>query len=111
MEITIQDLMDRLPKAFVPEKAAGVNASVLFHLTGEMGGDWVVTIKDQTCVVTQGRKDNTNLIFAAEAQDCLDIFTGKLDEMRAFMQGKLRLTGDMGLATKLAGFFDVQKAV
>lgn len=105
MEESIQGLMERLPSAFQPEKAQGVSATVWFHLTGEKGGDWVVTIADQLCKVEKGMSDYPKLTFTADAQDCLDIFHGKMDGMKAFMQGRLRLAGDMMLAMKLASFF------
>jgi putative sterol carrier protein len=104
-DITIQDLMDRLPLSFLPEKAAGINAVVLFNLTGDRGGQWGVTIQDQHCTVAPGNIANPNVTLTADAQDCLDIFTGKLDGMKAFMQGKLKVTGDWGLAMKLTGLF------
>ena len=106
-EITIQKLMESLPKAFLPEKAAGVNATVLFDLTGEKGGKWGVTIQDQVCTVAPGPLENPKLTLTADAQDVLDIFTGKLDAMRAFMTGKLHMLGDMGLAMKLMNFFSI----
>ncbi len=104
-DLAIEDLMAKLPSAFLPEKAAGVNAVVQFNLSGERGGDWYVTIHDQACTVEPGAAQAPNLVFSAAAQDCLDILTGKLDGMRAFMTGKLKLSGDMGLAMKLVGFF------
>jgi putative sterol carrier protein len=106
-EITIQHLMDLLPKAFLPEKAAGVSATVLFDLAGEKGGKWGVTIKDQTCAVVPGPLENPRLTLSANAQDLLDIFTGKLDAMKALMSGKLHMLGDMGLAMKLMSYFSI----
>jgi putative sterol carrier protein len=101
----IQDLMDRLPGALLADKAAGVDASVLFNLTGPKGGQWVVTIHNQVCTVENGTIPNPKLTLTADAQDCLDIFSGKLDGMKAFMQGKLKVTGDFGFAMKLTGLF------
>jgi putative sterol carrier protein len=105
----IQELIERLPGAFLPEKAAGVDATVQFNLSGPEGGDWYLTIQDQKCTVSPGQAANPRLIFEASAQDCLDILTGKLDAMRAYMQGKLRLKGDLNTAMKLTGYFSVQK--
>lgn len=106
---TIPQLMDRIPTYFVPERAKGVDAVVNFRLTGEKGGDWVVTIRNQQCTVIQGIDPAPRLVFSAEAQDCLDILTGKMDGMRAYMQGRLRLQGDMSLAIRLAGFFKLDQ--
>jgi putative sterol carrier protein len=108
-EISIRKLMDKLPEAFVAERAGGVRAVVQFRLSGEGGGDWMVKFEDQTCHVAEGVTDQPDLTFSAEAQDCLDIFTGKMDGMRAFMLGRLKLTGDFSLALKLTSFFDMDK--
>jgi putative sterol carrier protein len=40
-----------------------------------------------------------------EAQDFVDIITGKLDAMKAFMSGKLKVSGNVMLATRLTSFF------
>jgi putative sterol carrier protein len=104
-EYTIQDLMDNLPGAFLADKAEGVDATVLFNLTGPKGGEWVVTIQNQHCTVEKGTISNPKLTLTADAQDCLDIFSGKLDGMKAFMQGKLKVSGNFGLAMKLVGLF------
>lgn len=108
-ELNIQSLMDRLPQAFLPERAAGMAATIHFHLTGERGGDWVVTIRDQRCEVAQGSAASPDLLFTADAQDCLDLFTGKLDGLRAYMQGRFQLTGPVKLALKLVELFDVRR--
>lgn len=106
-ETTIQDLMDALPEAFVAEKAAGVDSSVQFLLSGDKGGDWLVTIRDQQCGVTRERSTSARLTVEADAQDVLDMFLGSLDPMRAYMRGKVRFQGDMGLAMKLTNLFKV----
>ena len=106
---SIPQLMDSIPQYFVPERAKGVDAVVNFRLTGAGGGDWVVTIRQQTCTVQQGIDPQPRLVFSAEAQDCLDVLTGKMDGMRAYMQGRLRLQGDMSLAIRLAGFFKLDQ--
>ena len=41
-EITIEEMMNRMPKAFLPEKAGDVDAVIQFHFTGEEEGDWIV---------------------------------------------------------------------
>jgi putative sterol carrier protein len=41
------------------------------------------------------------------AQDWLDMVSGKLSGQMAFMSGKLKLKGDMGLAMKVGGLFQV----
>jgi putative sterol carrier protein len=104
-EQTIQSLIQNAPQGFMPERTAGVNAVVHFHLTGEQGGDWGLTIKDQRCLVSLGVPANPTLSLTADAKDALNVLTGKMDGVRAFMLGKLKLTGDFNLAMKLTSFF------
>lgn len=109
-ELTIQDLFDKLPRAFRPDRAQGVDTTISFELSGELGGEWLVHIHDQLCEVRNGRIDAPNLFVRAEAQDVLDMFYGRLDAVRAYMQGKVQMTGDMSLAMRLSSLFDVRKA-
>ena len=46
----------RMPEAFRPDKAAGVNVLFQFAISGPGGGDWVVAIKDGTCTVAGERR-------------------------------------------------------
>jgi putative sterol carrier protein len=104
-ELTLEELMSRMPKAFQPEKAEGVEAVVQYKLTGEEGGDWVITIADGACTVVEGETENPKMTLTAEAQDYKDVVLGKVNAMQAFMSGKLKLAGDLNLAMKLTSFF------
>ncbi|HSR48428.1 MAG TPA: SCP2 sterol-binding domain-containing protein [Anaerolineales bacterium] len=104
-ELTIAKLMDLMPKAFLPDKAAGVDADIQYHLTGEQGGDWVVTIRDGACKTAQGTVENPKLTLTADASDYIAIISGKLNAMAAFSEGRIKLKGDLALAMKLMNFF------
>jgi len=45
------------------------------------------------------------LKMSGDAQTVMDVFSGKQDGVRAYMQGKLRVAGDMSLAMRLTGLF------
>lgn len=104
-DLTVSDLMSRMPRAFKPENAEGVNTVLQYHLTGEEGGDWIVTIKDGVCQVVEGVAEEPNMTLTADAQDYKDVILGNTNAMQAFMQGKLKLAGDLNLAMKLPTFF------
>ena len=107
-EITIQELMNRMPKAFLPDQAEGVNAVIQYHLTGEEGGDWVVTIRDGKCTVETGTTENPTMTLMADSQVYKDIVLGKLDPMAAFMQQKVKLSGNLNLALGLTKYFKMR---
>lgn len=102
---TISDFMSRMGAAFVPDKAAGVDATIQLSLTGAAAEEWNVVIKDGQCKLAQGTIPAPKLTVTTNSGNFIKIFTGQLDGMQAFMQGKLKLTGDLNLAMKLLGLF------
>ncbi len=92
-EITLLELMARMPKAFIPEKAEGMEAVIQYELSGEEGGDWIVKIEDGACTVEAGTAENPKMTLTADAQDYKDVVLGKQNAMQSFMQGKLKLKG------------------
>ena len=103
MPLTVEDLMKKMPDAFLAEKAEGVDAVIQFHL-GE-GGDWVCTIRDQACTAEPGTTDDPNLTLTAEAGDYIDMITGELNPMTAIATKKVVLKGDLNLAMKYMNLF------
>ena len=104
-ENNIQAVMDFFTQAFQPERSAGLEAVVQFHLTGDQGGDWVATIRDQKLTLEPGTAPSPRLTLGANTQDILNMFNGKLNPMQAYMQGKVQVRGDMSLAMRLAEVF------
>ena len=109
MPLSISELMSKMPGAFLPEKAQGVNAVVHFKFTGEEAGDWNAKIADGKVVVAQGEpSEKATMTLTADSNDYVKIFTGELDGMSAFMQGKIKLAGDLNLAMKLMQMFKIK---
>ena len=107
-DISVQQLIQNHEKAFQADKAVGVDAIIQYHLTGDQGGDWIITLKDGVCKVAQGIAENPKMSLTADALEFRDILLGKMDGMAAFMQGKLKLAGDLNLAMKLTSFFKMK---
>jgi putative sterol carrier protein len=105
MTISVTELFEKMPAAFLPEKAVGVDTIIQFKLSGEQGGEWYVVLKDQKCEVFRGTHPSPKMILSADSGDLVKILTGEMDGVQAFMQGKLRLQGDMGAAMKLMSVF------
>jgi putative sterol carrier protein len=102
---TVKETFDAMAGRFRAEKAAGVNATIQYDITGDQGGTWNAVIKDGTCTVTPGAAAAPSLTLSMSSQDWLDMVGGKLSGQMAFMSGKLKLKGDMGLAMKIGGLF------
>lgn len=102
---TVKETFDLMPSRFKSDKAQGLNAVIQYEITGEGGGTWCATIKDGSCTVTAGAAASPTLALIMSGQDWLDMLSGKLSGQMAFMSGKLKLKGDMGLAMKLGTLF------
>jgi putative sterol carrier protein len=102
---TVKETFDQMASRFRADKAAGVNATIQYDISGDLGGTWHAVIKDGACTVASGGATNPNLTLSMSAQDWLDMVSGKLSGQMAFMSGKLKLKGDMGLAMKIGGMF------
>ena len=86
-----------------PAKTAGMNAAYAFDLSGDDGGPYHILLKDGSGEAGPGALENPNITISMSSGDFVDLATGKLDGTAAFMSGKLKIKGDMGLAMKLQG--------
>jgi putative sterol carrier protein len=106
---TIDEAMQNLATQFVPEKAKGIDMVIQFIFTGEQAGDYFITVKDQKVTVEKGKAAKATATLSAAGTDYLKIMTGQLDGTMAFMQGKLRSTGDMNALMKMQQIFKFTK--
>ena len=104
-EYTVKELAFNHEKAFLPEKAAGVNAVIQYKLSGAQPGDYIVKIADGACKVEEGVAENPTMTLSADGEFFRDVLLGKEDGMKGFMMGKIKLAGDLNLAMKLTSFF------
>ena len=102
---TIAEVMQQMPQAFLPQKAGNINTVVQFNLSGEGGGTWAVKIADGKCEVSEGAAAAPKATITASAADYLAIVRGELNATSAFMGGKLKIAGDMGLMMKFMDWF------
>jgi putative sterol carrier protein len=84
-----------------PAKAANMNAAYQFDLSGDDGGQYHIVLKDGKGEAGPGAPENPNITITMTASDFVDLSSGKLDGTMAFMSGKIKIKGDMGLAMKL----------
>jgi putative sterol carrier protein len=108
MPLTVSELMEKMPGAILPEKAQGVDAVVQFKFTGDEAGVWVAEIQDGKVNVSRGTHPSPKMTLTADSSDYVKIFTGELDGMQAFFQGKIKLAGDLNLAMKLTQMFKIR---
>ena len=101
----VKDIFSQMPDRLNQDTAAGLDATIQYDLTGDGGGSYSCAIKDGACEVAEGAADSPTMTVTIDAADFVDLLGGKLDGMAAFMSGKLKIGGDMGLAMKLQSLF------
>jgi putative sterol carrier protein len=84
-----------------PDLVQKINAVYQFNISGPGGGTWAVDCTQPGGAVSQGAPASPKCTVAATDADFLAIVNGKLNAQMAFMSGKLKIQGDMGLAMKL----------
>ena len=101
MAITsVQDVLDNIGK-LDPSKIEELNAVILFDLAGEGGGQWTATLEDGNVTVEEGETASPSMTLSMTAQDLVAMATGELNAVAAFMQGRIKISGDMSLAMRL----------
>ena len=106
VQLSPDQVVEAMPQYLVPEKAGSTKATIQFDLSGDAGGKWWVKIHDGKAESGKGdAPEPANLTLLADSGDWVKIMTGQLDGTAAFMQGKLKIKGDMGLAIKMQSLF------
>lgn len=79
-----------------------VKAVFAFKVKG--GDNWIVDLKNDKGKVTKG-EGKADCTIQIGDDDMVAMAQGKLNGMQAFMQGKMKIQGNMMLAQKLQGVF------
>src|SRR5215471_21438 len=89
-------LVTQMPEYLIPDKAGNTSATIQFDLSGQ---------DDGKATSGKGEVESPNMTMIADSGDFEKIMTGQLDGTAAFMSGKLKIKGDMGLAIRMQSMF------
>jgi len=93
--LTVAGIFEGIPAAFQADRAAGVDVTFQFDISGGSGGSWYVTVKDGACEVAEGSHGSPTTTIKMGDDDFVKLITGELNAMNAFTGGKLRIEGDL----------------
>ena len=102
---SVKEVMDGMPTAFQPDKAAGVNATIQFKFTGAEEGNYIVKVGDGKCEVNEGETEGATVTINSPSDVWLKISRRELDGATAFMSGQFTFTGDMGVLMQMGSWF------
>ena len=83
-----------------PAKAKGIGAKFLFKITGDGGGTWTIDCKENIGV-RAGDEGNADCTLELAAEDWTTISENPGSAMQLYFTGKLKVSGNVPLATKL----------
>jgi hypothetical protein len=102
--LNVKDVFERhMPERLKakPDVVAKINAVYQFNISGPGGGAWSVDCTAPGGAISSGVSAAARCTVAITDADFINLVNGKLNPQMAFMSGKLKIQGDMGLAMKL----------
>ena len=97
-----------LPQVFDPAAAEGVEAIVLFDLSGREPDLFTVIIRDQACRVMSGRTMEPTVTLSMDSDVWLAIARGEKSGRDAFMNGEYQVSGDVMFMMRFGKIFPVR---
>lgn len=96
------ELIEKLPDAYIPEQAAGLEMTVQFMIEQPM----FAVVEKEGCQVHYGQAQSPDLVVTLADKDVAKLLCGKLNGVMAIMTGRLKVEGDLVNARKLPEMFD-----
>jgi putative sterol carrier protein len=107
------EIFSRMPERFDPQRAAEVDAVVEWRIRDRPGGghdEWHLLIEDGACRVVEGPADSPTVTLEISPLNFIKLITNNASGPRLFLFGKLKITGNLGLAVRLPSFFRIPGA-
>ena len=104
----VRTIFAKMPDAFNPEASKGVNVVFQYNISGPVGGDWFVIVKDEKCKIEEGTAAKPTCTLKLSDTDFIDLTQGKLNPMQAYTSGKLKIEGDIMKSQLIEKLFKIK---
>ncbi len=102
---TVKEFFQLLPGRLDSDAAEDLDAVYQFDLSGVQGGQYILTIREGACQVAEGMHADPHVVLSMAGEDCIKILKGQLSGPAVVMTGRLKISGDIGLAMQLKALF------
>ena len=104
-KVSFRDLIANMTTAFDLKAADNLVATIQFRVTGQAPGNYYLHIENGKCTFHEGVANSPTATIHTPSEVWIAVSTGEMDGARAFMQGKFRVEGDLGLLMKMRELF------
>ncbi len=102
-------LIEGMPLAFDPAAAGDLQAEIQFDISGQNGGQWVISISGGRCQIRNGEAMIPTLTIKSSADVWVKIARGEIDRPKALMEGLFQVSGDLMLLSRLSQIFGARQ--
>jgi putative sterol carrier protein len=101
-----KEMMQNMQDAFLPEKAGAAKGLIQLNLTGQDGGLWVVDVANGQCQIREEDVKNPDVTVTIDVGDFEALTKKQLNPVQAFMGGRIKVSGNVGLVMQLLNWFE-----
>jgi putative sterol carrier protein len=105
MSSEIREKILALPAKFVTEKAGSAKALIQLDLTGDDAGQYAIDIADGACDVREETAEQPDVTVTMDGGDFVALTEGNLNAVQAFMGGKIKVAGNVGMVMQMMNWF------
>uniref|UniRef100_A0A672LBW9 Hydroxysteroid dehydrogenase-like protein 2 n=1 Tax=Sinocyclocheilus grahami TaxID=75366 RepID=A0A672LBW9_SINGR len=107
----VSDMFNIIRGILSPDIVKTTQGVYRFELSGDHAGVWYIDLKNDAGSAGSGEPPvKADVVMTLDSSDFIKMFGGKLKPTMAFMSGKLKIKGDMGLAIKLEKMMGMMKS-
>jgi hypothetical protein len=107
----LEGIFWQIPQRFDPSRSAGIDATVRWSISGRADGGvdtYELQIADERCRVHRGYSGRrAHVTISLSGVELVQLAVGNSDPMQAYFKRRIKLSGDIMLAAKLAKLFRV----
>ena len=101
--MTFEEILEKVKEVGAKADVSNMDfLAVQINLTGDAAGTFYVEVKDHKVSVEPYDYADRNCALTISAENFLQLLDGKLDPVKAFTFGKLKVDGDVGKALEFS---------
>jgi putative sterol carrier protein len=108
--VVLGEIFGRMAEHFRPEQARAIDAVVHFKVLDRPGGGYdhyEIVLRGDACTLSEAPAANPDVTIRVKPVDFLKLVTSNASGPMLFIRGRLKLEGDVMLASRLAGLFSI----